>query len=66
MNNRVHDMYPKFFFLIFCKTCFFYFLIGSLSIIIHSYNENRAQIMCRNVYKQVPSILAYMRWYNLP
>ena len=34
--------------------------LGSLGITIYSYNENHVQIMCHDVYKQVPIILAYM------
>ena len=33
--------------------------VSSLSIIMYTYNENLAQIMCHNVYKQIPSILVY-------
>ena len=32
----------------------------------HLCNENHVQILCRNVYKQVPSIQAYMWWNRLP
>ena len=45
---------------------FFLKILGLLSIIICSFNENRGKIICRNVYKQVPSRLAYMWWKQLP
>ena len=43
----------NFFSLILCKTDAFYFLVGSLSIIIYSYNENCVLVMCRDMYNLV-------------
>ena len=34
----------------------FYFLVGSLSIIIYSYNENHVQIMCRDIHNPLQYI----------
>ena len=41
---------------------FFHIPVSSLIIIIFSYNKNRARIVCRDVYKQVPSVLAYVTY----
>ena len=38
----------------------FQFSVSSLSILIYSYNENLAQIMCHDVEKQVPLVYWYM------
>ena len=40
------------------KTYVFNFPVGSLSIIMYSYNANLEQVMCHDVCKQVSRILA--------